>query len=170
METPSARESNRNALERGVLYAIDTFEKKRAVETTALVETTNEVYMITSNSVQGGASEEMLECFRSAVQEVVDNAKEDVASVTVIAEIKYSVIPHTMVPGVQMPDLRVEGEGPKDGIMVSVEKPDEIRTAIADVARDKTGKRVIGEWSEIEDAFLNGLTGFLRNPSSLHIN
>lgn len=166
----STNETVSSPLERGVLYAIDTFEEKRFIQTTALVETSNEVYMITADEVEALAEgTELLAKFREAVQEVVDNADSSVSSVTIIAEVKYSVIPHTSFPASRTAGLSVEEE-PKDALMVCVEKADSVRTAIADVARNSSGQRELGEWCEVPEAFLNGLTGFLKDPSSIYIN
>jgi hypothetical protein len=161
MFTPSNGEID-SLLERGYRYVESMFEESRRVDPTALVETKEDIYIVTMPQVEAADDEEARDAFRQAVEDVVFKQKPE--SVTIITEVWWNVLPRLTEKG-SAPNRNLR----REGVVVHVEVPGESRAAMAEVSRWGDGG-CVNEWREVPDSFAPGLTGFLDKSHGIHVN
>lgn len=150
-------------LERGYKYVESMFEESQRVDATALVETKEDIYIVTMPQVGVDADDEdARDAFRKAIEEIVE--KHPPESITVITEIWWSVLPR-LTESLRAPSRNLRHEG----IVVHVELPGASRATMAEVSR-WGDHGCVNEWREVSEAFVPGLTGFFAKEDGIHVN
>lgn len=140
-------------LERGRNYAESLFEEDTRVDATALVETKEDIYIVTMPKVEADDDEDVRDVFRKAIEEVC--AKHKPESVTVVTEVWFQVLPH-LTDGIRPPMRLLR----REGVLVSVETRKEKSASFCEVTRwGESGS--MGDWSGIPPMLVAGLSGFL---------
>ena len=148
-------------LDRGVKYVESILTDSKRVDPTAIVETKEDLYIVTMPPVEAADDDEAREAFRKAIEDVV--AKSAPESVTVITEVWWNAMPRLTSESAPNRNLR------REGVVIHVEIPGGSRAAMAHVSR-LGDAGFVDAWHEVSDAFVSGLTGFLDGFDGVHVN
>lgn len=157
LEVEADRKSVDDLIDRGQKYAESMFEESTRVDATALVETKDEIYIVTMPLVEASDDEDVRDAFRKAIEEVCEKHRPE--SVTVVTEVWFQVLPHLTEE--TRPPMRLLR---REGVLVSVETKDTSAASFSEVTRwGEAGS--LGDWSAVPPLLMTGLTGFLDPPT-----
>lgn len=155
-EVEPEKASLESLLDRGRTYAESLFEEDARVDATALVETKDEIYIVTMPLVEATDDEDVRDAFRKAIEEVCEKHRPE--SVTVVTEVWFQVLPHLTEE--TRPPMRLLR---REGVLVSVETRKDKAASFCEVTRwGESGS--MGDWSGAPSMLMTGLTGFFDPP------